>query len=344
MPVDRLRLGCNALILASALIGTGALAQAFPSKPVRIVLPLAAGSPVEPEARRLAKDFEGRWNQPVIIEHRPGAGTTVGAAAVANSQPDGYTLLFGTGSLPSIKILQPAAPVDPLKDFEYIAIVNEFSSNVLVTNKAFPGSTWAEFVAYAKANPGKVNYGSIGGVQTLTVEAIRRAAGIDIVEVRFAGGATQSVPALLRNDVQLMVSSVGSMRAQAEAGAMKPLLILGDRPAPEMPAAVTTAQLGYSGVRSFSWFALLAPAGTSRQLVDKISADAALFVQSAETRQREAAGERSIRAAGLEAAMSASNSSTPDAGSGAPPSATRTNCRTRGSWPRSLSRRSPRLE
>jgi tripartite-type tricarboxylate transporter receptor subunit TctC len=263
-----------------------AYAQAYPSRPVTVIFPFAAGSPAEPPIRLFAQFIEPIWKQSLILELRPGAGSQIGTQAVVKAQPDGYTLLYTGASLAQMKLLVKDLPFDPATALEPISYFLEFYT-FLFTNAQTPANTIDEFVALAKANPGKFNYGSHGrGSSTsLAVEAFKRATGAPLTEIGYSGQGPY-VAASLRNDVQLIPAAFGgAMKGQVDAGQLKPLLVYGARRSPQLPNVPAATDKGWN-LPSFGWFGLYAPAGTPKAIIDKVSGDVHTFAQNPDMQKR----------------------------------------------------------
>jgi tripartite-type tricarboxylate transporter receptor subunit TctC len=278
-----LRIGLNALLAVAAMgLAPLAAAQDFPTKPVTVILPYALGGISDIETRLLTTHLERAWKQQVVIESRPGAGGMVGTEVGVRAAPDGYTLVMITASATSYKTLFKDVRFDILKDLVGISTYVEVPGAFLTTPKV-PVKTLEEFIAYAKANPGKLNYGSVGGTGTLAVEAFNKAAGIKMTEVPF-GGMAQYVTALMRGDVQFIQAPFSTVKGQVESGAIRPLALVGARRSPMFPDVPLASEKGYNIPRN-GWFALAAPVGTPRPIVDKISQEMARYVASPEAQK-----------------------------------------------------------
>lgn len=264
------RLGL-ATLLALMLAATGHAETRYPSKPITMIVAFAPGGGTDTAARLVAKDLAAELGQPVIVENRPGAGGAIGAVSVARAAPDGYTLLFGSGSeldvLPAVKV---KAPYQPLKDFEPISQIGSVSF-VLAINSSLQAGTVKELIEFARANPGKLNYASfgIGSTTHLIGEAFARKNNLQLVHIPYKGSAA-AVTDLLAGQVQLAFDTASVMIPYIRNGQLKGLATLSpDRSnlAPELPT------MAESGVADFSfggWLGVLAPHGTSPQVVDRL--------------------------------------------------------------------------
>lgn len=268
------RLGYCALLLAA---GSGGWARAndvaqFPDRMVRLVVPFAPGSNSDAQARILADKLTGYWKQTVIVENRPGLAGTAGAAKLA---PDGYNLIMVSSGHPVVNVLYRNLPFDPLKDFAGVTPITAVAP-ALVVPPSLPANTVGEFVALAKAKPGQMNFSSSGINSTsyLAAEVFRQAADIDIVHLPYKG-AQESIMSVVRGDAQLMLLSVNLVPELVESGKLKALAVTSEARLPSLPNLPTVAESGFPGYVYQTWFGVLAPAGTPRPLLEKISEDIA---------------------------------------------------------------------
>ena len=285
-----------AALLFSLAIGSGAQVQSplaaagqvYPVKPIRIVVPYPAGGGIDIISRVLGERLTQRLGQPVLIDNRPGGGTLLAADLVAKAAPDGYTLMITTDSTITINPhLYTRLPYDPVKDFvpvTQLLLLNQ----LLLANPAVPAGNLRELIAYAKANPGKLNYASYGsGSQPhLAMEMFKNQAGIDIVHVPYKG-IPQAVPAALANEVQLTFSGAASSQAHIKAGRLKALAIGGKSRLALLPDVPTFTEAGFPEVPSNAWFGLFAPAGTPRDIVIKLHAEVTRILKDPEFVQKE---------------------------------------------------------
>ncbi len=258
--------------LATAVLIRPAGAQAYPDHPVKIIVPTVAAGTVDLVTRVMANDLDGRLGQRFFVENRSGASNTIGSREVAQSGPDGYTLLMSSGSGEVISPLLYKDPgYDALKSFAPIAPYAE-GSVILVVNPTLPFHTVADLVTYAKANPGKLNYGSAGTgtVPHLTGELFKAAAGVDIVHVPYRGGAL-SIQDVIAGNLQLTFEASSPLLPHIAAGQLRPLAVLSTHRIPDLPDVPTMSEAGYPSVISASWTGLFAPAGTSPVVVHKLN-------------------------------------------------------------------------
>jgi tripartite-type tricarboxylate transporter receptor subunit TctC len=255
--------------------GTNTYAQttAFPSKPIRIVIGFPPGGATDILARDFAAKLADELKQQVIIENKPGAGGTIGADLTAKAAPDGYTLTIGTTSNHSIApSLYKKLPYDPVKDFAPITML-AVSQNVVVINPSLPINNIKELVTYAKANPGKMNYGSSGNgtISHLTGEMFNVLSGTEIQHIPYKGSALV-FPDLLSGQISMMYDSTISVGALIKSGKVKALAVTGAKRSKQMPELPTVAESGYPGFDSSNFFGFFAPAGTPKDIVDKLLA------------------------------------------------------------------------
>jgi tripartite-type tricarboxylate transporter receptor subunit TctC len=270
---------CAAAMLAPAL----AWAQAYPSKPVRIIVPFPAGGPADLFGRALAQGMTGSLGQPVIIENRAGVGGVLGVDNVAKAPPDGYLLALNSGSAVAIApFSMEKMPYDPKKDLALITTVVKVPE-VLVVHPSVPVNNLAELIAYAKANPGKINFGSAGGgtITHLAGELLKVEAGVNIVHVPYKGAAP-AVQDLLGGQVQMGVFDVPVLLAHIRSGKLKALTITSGSRSQALPDVPTTAELGLPKVNSDNWYGLVAPAGTPADVIARIHASATAALRSPE--------------------------------------------------------------
>ncbi len=252
---------------------TGAV-LAYPSKPIRIVVPYPAGGGIDIISRVIGERLTQRLGQPVLVDNRPGGGTILAAELVARAAPDGHTLMITTDSTITInQHLYAKLPYDPVRDFAPV-IQLVLLNQLLLANPAVPANTLKELIAYAKANPGKLNYASYGnGSQPhLAMEMLKSQAGIDIVHVPYKG-IPQAVPAALAGEVQLTFSGAASSQAHIKAGRLKALAIGGKSRLALLPDVPTFTESGFPDVPSNAWFGVFVPAATPREIVMKLHAE-----------------------------------------------------------------------
>ena len=279
-----------ALVLAMLVAPLAAQAQApYPNQSIRLIVPYAPGGLPDTVARITGQHLQERIGQSVVIENRPGGGANIGIGLVARAEPDGYTLLATTSAIVINPSLYKTIPFDPIKSFAPISDM-AISSQML---SVMPGyvSSLAEFIAKAKAEPGKLNYSSPGlGTQAqLTVELLKLRAGIDITHVPFSGGPP-AVQALMSGTVQLVTNAVPTSEALARQGTIRALAVSGEKRWPSLPDVPTLVESGYPGFVTDTFAGLFAPAGTPKDIVDKLAnaAKAALATPEVAAKARQA--------------------------------------------------------
>jgi tripartite-type tricarboxylate transporter receptor subunit TctC len=278
----------TALVLAAGLVlAPAAGAEPFPAKPARLVVPFPPGGPLDATGRAIAQKLTEAWGQSVIVENKPGAGGNIGADYVAKSPADGYTIVMGALSTHAVNpSLYPKMPYDAKKDFAPITLV-AITPNVLVVNPSLPVHSVKELIAYAKANPGKLSFGSgsIGSAGHLAGELFKVDAGVDMVHVPYKGAAP-AMQALLAGDTQLMFDNLASAMSQVKAGKLRALAVTTAQRSKLAPDLPTMAEAGVPGFDISTWFGLLAPAGTPPEVVAKWNADVTKILTASDMRER----------------------------------------------------------
>jgi len=267
-------------LLAAMAAHPAALAQNYPVKPVRMVVPFPPGGGVDVTARVLAQALGEGWGQQLIVENRAGAGAIIGTEVVAKSAPDGYTLLITTSGHALLPVLYRKLPFDAVNDFAPVTDVHN-TYLVLAVNPRLPATSVKELVALAKANPGKLNYGHTGiGVSPhLAAEMFRRATGIDVVAVPYKGDAPL-IPALVADEVQFTLLPPTNVLEPARTGRLRLLAMTGPARASGLPNVPTMAEAGLPEVEQAGWVGLFAAAGTPRDILGRISGEVARAVRA----------------------------------------------------------------
>ena len=265
------RLLKSAAALTFALATASGWAQGYPSKPVRVVVPFPAGGPVDQTARALGAKLSTTLGQSVIIDNKSGASGLLGADAVAKAPADGYTLLFSSaGALSIVPHIVPSMPYDPQKDLQAVTQALKVPT-VLVVSANSKYKTFADLVSDAKANPDKVNYGSAGSGTTthLEVELLKQEAKLGIVHIPYKGAAP-GLTDLMGGQIDLMMLDVPVVLPFIKAGKLRALAVTSATRIPVLKDVPTTAELGFPKVEIYNWYGMLAPAGTSKEIVDKL--------------------------------------------------------------------------
>ena len=264
----------SAVVLGAGLLGgTSALAQAYPTKPVTIIVPFAAGGTTDILARIIGQALTAELGQSVVVDNRAGAGGNIGGQAAAKATPDGHTLFMGTVGTHAINAsLYKKMPFDPVKDFAPLTRVANVP-NLLVANPAQPYKSVKDLIAYAKANPGKVNFGSSGNGSSihLSGELFKSLAKVDMQHVPYKGSAP-AVTNLLGNQIGIMFDNMPSAIQHVRSGSLVPLAVTTAKRSPELPNVPTIAEAGVPGYEATSWFGMFAPAGTPAPVLAKLNA------------------------------------------------------------------------
>lgn len=244
---------------------------AWPARPITLVVPFPPGGSVDIMARQYSEPLSRILGVPVVVDNRPGAGGSVATQTVARSKPDGYTLAVSSQSSHLANPLtQPKIGYDPIKDFESIAMLGR-QPNALVVHSSVPVRTFAEFLAYAKKNPGKLDYGSggVGSMGQLNVEMLKAATGIYATHIPYRGG-NQLITAVLSNEVQFILDNLVIMLPHIKEGKVRVLAVASEQRLPQLPDVPTLAELGYPQLNLSSWTGIAAPAGTPAPVVQKL--------------------------------------------------------------------------
>jgi len=275
-----------ALPLATAMFPARA-ADKFPSRPIRIIVPLAPGGSADTVCRLLGNGLAKILGQPVIVENRPGAGGLTGLSEVARSAPDGYTLGYSlAGALTVAPHIARKMPYDPFKDLVPVSQVIGVPE-IIVVNPRTGIKTLGELVSYAKANPGKLNFGSAGNatIPHLAGELFKRVAGVEMVHVPYRGSGP-ALNDLLAGQVQVMVSDITLVRSHIEAGRLTGLAVAGPRRIDQLPNLPTTAEAGVPAMQVSNWHGLVAPAGLPPALLDALHQSIAKAMALPEVKER----------------------------------------------------------
>ncbi|MEO5737136.1 MAG: tripartite tricarboxylate transporter substrate binding protein [Variovorax sp.] len=274
MPLTRSRfLSCLLAAAAAYAAPSAVLAQGYPERPIKLVVPFAPGGATDILGRLLASSMGEKLGQPVVVENRAGAGTVVAASLVAKAPADGYTLLLGASTTLTLNpAIRTNLPYDPIRSFTPLGLVADMGL-LLVAGKDTPGNSLKDIVAQAKAAPDKFSYGSFGTGSSVHFggEMLKSAAGIQMVHVPFNGSAP-SLTALMGGQVQVAVDTVVASAPLITAGKIRPIAALGARRLALLPDVPTVAESGYPGFDMGTWFALLAPAGLPAPVQAKLEA------------------------------------------------------------------------
>ena len=258
----------------------GFAAATYPERPIRLVVPFAPGGGTDAVARILAQEMAKDLGVSVFVENRPGAGTIIGTQAVAVSQPDGYTLLMGTFSHAVNSTLNAKLPYDPHKDFAAVALI-ERSFNLVVVNPKSPVRSVADLVAAAKDSPGKMTFGTygVGTSAHLAGELFNNLARVKLIAVPYKGAAP-AITDLISGQIDVMFTTVASAASLVESGQLRAIAVTSAARSPAFPQIPTVAEAGVPGYAAESWYGLFAPAGTPRDVIDRLNKSAAAAVRS----------------------------------------------------------------
>ncbi len=273
----------------AAMLAGGALAQNYPAKPVRIVVPSSAGGGTDIVARILAPELSKRIGQQVIVDNRPGAGTMIGIEAVAKSPPDGYTLLMGLSTLAINSALYNKVPYDPVKDFAPVTLATA-SASILVAHPSLPVKTLKDLIAFARARPGQLNYASagVGTYPHMTYELFLSMAKLKMEHIPYKGTAPAMID-MIAGQVASMAATVLTGMPHIRSGRLRPLGITSLKRSDVAPDIPTVAEAGLPGFESVQWYGLLAPAGTPAPIVGRLHKEMAQILQQPAIRKRFAA-------------------------------------------------------
>ncbi len=276
------------LLLGLLLAFSGTLhAEGYPAKPIRWVVPYTGGGITDVVTRIATQKMSGALGQPIVVDNRPGANSILGSDLVAKAAPDGYTMLTViAGYAANVTLYQGRLPFNPAKDLVPVSLAG-IAPLIMTANNQFPAKDVKELIAYAKANPGKVNFGSsgIGAAAHLTTELLKQTAGIDMVHVPFKGTAP-ALQAEMANDIQILVDVPSTLMPQVRAGKIKALGMFSKERIQGAPEVPTVAEAGGPPIESSTWVLFMAPAATPRELVERLAAEAAKAINESDIKAR----------------------------------------------------------
>jgi tripartite-type tricarboxylate transporter receptor subunit TctC len=258
----------------------------YPQRAIKLLVPFPPAGATDIVGRIVAQKLGERLGQSVVVENRPGAGGSIGSDLVAKSAPDGYTLLMATSSTHSIGPALQKLPYDPIKDFAPITHVANVP-NVLVVSPKLPVASVKELVAYAKAQPGKLNFASsgVGTIVHLNAELFKMLTGTDLVHVPYKGTAL-SIPDLANGNVAMLFDSLASVMPHVKSGSVRPLAMNAPQRSPLLPEVPTLAEAGLPAFDRYTWFGMFAPAGTPADIVRKVQAEVVAALKAPDLRER----------------------------------------------------------
>ena len=283
-------------LVAAVLLGLGvastAIAQSFPNKPIRLIVPFPPGGPADVLARIIAQKMSEGFGQQVVVDNRPGGNTIIAAELAAKSPADGYTMLMAIDSTLTMNpALYTKLPYDPIKDFEPVSLIAVVPA-MLVANLNAPFNTVPELIAYSKANPGKVMFGSGTITMQLAGELFNNMTGTKMQNVPYKGGNT-TITALMGGEVPVIFEGISTALTNWKAGKVKALGAMGVRRLPQAPELATVAESGVPGYEAQVWQSIVVPAGTPRDVVAKLNTEITRVMKLPDTRER-------LTAAGIE--------------------------------------------
>jgi tripartite-type tricarboxylate transporter receptor subunit TctC len=275
------------ILILSALISVSAGAQTYPNKPIRWIVPYTGGGITDVVTRVVTQKMQGPLGQPIVVDNRPGANSILGADIVAKAPPDGYTILTVIAAHAANATLYAGKlPFDPVRGFIPISLA-AVAPLILTVNNNFPAKDVKDLIAYAKANPGKLNFGSsgIGAAAHLTTELLKQTAGIDMVHVPFKGTAP-ALTALMANDIQILVDVPSTLMPHVKGGKIKALAMFSGKRLAPYPDIPVLAEAGGPPLESSTWVLFLAPAGTPRDIVNRLSAETQRAINESDIKDR----------------------------------------------------------
>ena len=283
--MDQRRMAVRAVVFGVlagvyGLLAAQESAQQYPSRPIKIVVPVTPGAGIDNGARILAEKLRQSWGQPVLVENRPGAISIIGTGYVAKAPPDGYTLLFTANAHVILPLISPKLPFDATKDFVPVGTL-AYTPYMMVTNPALPVNSVQQFIAYAKARPGELNFGSsgVGAGSHIAGEVFSAMTGVRMQHIPFKGGGL-AMAALMGGQIDASWNTVNAAAAQVKGGKLKALAVSGESRAAALPDVPTFAEAGLPKYEEIAWLGLFAPTGTSKAIIDKLSVEMSKILRS----------------------------------------------------------------
>ena len=283
----RISVACARLMVAAvACAAIGGWAQSYPAKPIRIIVPFPAGGTADIMARVVGQKMTETWGQQVVIDNRSGAGGNIAAELAAKSAPDGYTLfLCVVGTHAIHQSLYSKLPFDPIKDFSAVAYIAGVP-NVVVVHPSIPVKSVKELIAFIKARPGQINFGSSGTGTSVHMsgEMLKVMAGLDMTHIAYKGNP-QAVTDLMAGQIELMITNMPSVIPYIQSGRLRALAVTGSARSPALPDLPTMQEAGLPGYESSAWFGLVSPAAVPRDIVSKLNAEVVRIVGLADVKR-----------------------------------------------------------
>ncbi len=273
-------------LLILALPGA-VLAQAYPNKPIRWIVPYTGGGITDVVTRLVTQKMQAPLGQPIVVDNRPGANSILGSDLAAKAAPDGYTILtIIAGYAANVTLYAGKLPFDPLKDLVPVSLAG-IAPLIMTVNSDLPVKDARELIAYAKVNPGKLNFGSsgIGAAAHLTCELFKQTVGIDMVHIPFKGTAPATT-AVMANDIQILVDTPSSMMPHVRGGKLRALAMLSAKRLPAFPDVPTLVEAGGPAIESSTWVLFMAPGGTPRDVINRLSIEARKAINESDIKDR----------------------------------------------------------
>jgi tripartite-type tricarboxylate transporter receptor subunit TctC len=275
------------LLIAALLVPGLVHAQAWPAKPIRWIVPYTGGGITDVVTRVVTQKMQGPLGQPIVVDNRPGANSILGSDIVAKASPDGYTILTViAGYAANVTLYAGKLPFDARKDLVPVSLAG-IAPLILTANGNFPAKDVKELISYAKANPGKINFGSsgIGAAAHLTTELLKQTAGIDMVHVPYKGTAP-ALTALMANDIQILVDVPSTLMPHVRGGRIKALAMFSGKRIQGAPEVPTFAEAGGPPLESSTWVLFMAPGNTPRAIVDRLAQETAKAINDSDIKER----------------------------------------------------------
>jgi tripartite-type tricarboxylate transporter receptor subunit TctC len=275
------------LLAALLFVPLTALSQSYPTKPIRWIVPYTGGGITDVVTRVVAQKMQGPLGQSIVVDNRPGANSILGSDLAAKAAPDGYTMVTViAGYAANVTLYQGKLPFDPRKDLVPVSLAG-IAPLILTANSNLPAKDARELIAYAKANPGKLNFGSsgIGAAAHLTTELFKQTVGIDMVHVPFKGTAP-ALTALMANDIQILVDVPSTLMPHVRGGKIKALAMFSKERIQGAPEVPTLAQAGGPALESSTWVLFMAPGGTPKPIIERLAAETAKAINESDIKER----------------------------------------------------------
>jgi tripartite-type tricarboxylate transporter receptor subunit TctC len=290
----KLMLPLSSLLFSAALLTGSALGQApstssgqaYPNKPIRWIVPFPGGQASDILARTIGQKLTEAWGQQVLVDNRPGAGGNIGTDLAAKSPPDGYTIVMATAALPISVSVYSKLPFDPVKDFTPVSLLTQ-TPLVLVVNPSVPANSVKELIALAKSKPGEITFASSGNGTShqLAGEMLKTTTGVKIVHVPYKGSAPAHVD-LMGGQVTMMFDNIVAVLPHIKTGKLKPLAVTTPKRSPALPDVPTMPETGVPGFEATAWFGVLAPAGTPKEIIDKLNSEMVKILNMPDVKER----------------------------------------------------------